>query len=439
MNKVMKYQLEILEDQLSFKEIMQVLFQLQRDVRNIKNRTIQMCWDFDTKSMQHKQETGEYLDCFEMFGYKMFTGYVYSQLRDTYSYMFSANFSSAIKEASDKFKADKKDILKGEKSIPSYTKNQPIHLNNRSIKLICDDGVHWNAELSLFSKAYSKELGLPSTKLRFKVSVKDKSQRAILGRCYTEEYKLSASQLIYNEKKKKWFLYLSYGFENVVDDTLNEQNVMGVNLGLIYPVYMAFNNNRNQYYIEGGEIEAFRAQVEKRTQQRQRQGKYCGDGRIGHGTQTRIKPIYNAKQKVSNFRDTINHRYSRYIVDMALKHNCGIIQLENLKDISTDQLFLKNWPYYDLQQKIEYKAKEKGIKVIYIEPQYTTLRCSKCGHIDDENHDSNDLTLFHCTKCGYKTNAYFNAAKNISMLGIDKDIEIALKEQAKQKKEAKTA
>ena len=46
--------------------------------------------------------------------------------------------------------------------------------------------------------------------------------------------------------------------------------------------------------------------------------------------------------KIARFKDTINHRYSRYIVDMAVKNNCGVIQMEDLKGISKNNIF-KNW------------------------------------------------------------------------------------------------
>jgi IS605 OrfB family transposase len=155
------------------------------------------------------------------------------------------------------------------------------------------------------------------------------------------------------------------------------------------------------------------------------QRKYCGEGSIGHGVHTRIKPIEVMSDKIANFRDTCNHKYSRYVVDMAVKHKCGVIQMEDLTGISKDEVFLKNWSYYDLQQKIEYKAKEVGINVKYIKPQYTSQRCSKCGHIHKDNRKAQ--AEFECQVCGFKTNADYNAARNIATPDIDKIIEQQLK------------
>ena len=141
-----------------------------------------------------------------------------------------------------------------------------------------------------------------------------------------------------------------------------------------------------------------------------------------------MKPIEILTDKVGNFRDTTNHKYSRYVVDMAIKHNCATIQMEDLSGITEDaNRFLKNWTYFDLQTKIEYKAKEVGITVIKINPEYTSQRCSKCGYISRENRKSQ--AEFQCIECGFEENADYNAAKNISTSGIERLIQERLAKQ----------
>lgn len=91
---------------------------------------------------------------------------------------------------------------------------------------------------------------------------------------------------------------------------------------------------------------------------------------------------------------------------------------------NTNERMLKDWSYYDLQSKIEYKAKELGIEVNYINPKYTSKRCSRCGCIHNENRDGQkDQARFECKICGYKENADINASKNISIPNIDNIIE----------------
>ncbi|MDN4595213.1 hypothetical protein [Polycladomyces subterraneus] len=107
-------------------------------------------------------------------------------------------------------------------------------------------------------------------------------------------------------------------------------------MGIVYPVYIAISDSPVRYHIEGGEIERFRRQVERRRKQLLKQGKYCGDGRRGHGRQTRIKPIEALSEKIANFRKTTNHKYARYVVDLALKQKCGTIALSPAA--------MKHWP-----------------------------------------------------------------------------------------------
>ncbi len=50
-------------------------------------------------------------------------------------------------------------------------------------------------------------------------------------------------------------------------------------------------------------------------------------------------------------------------------------------------------------------------EIIFVNPAYTSMRCSKCGHTDKENRKSQ--AVFCCKACDYTGNADLNAAKNI--------------------------
>lgn len=93
---------------------------------------------------------------------------------------------------------------------------------------------------------------------------------------------------------------------------------------------------------------------------------------------------------------------------------------------------MKNWSYYDLQSKIEYKSKDKGINVVFINPKFTSKRCNRCGNIRSENRIcKNDQAKFKCIVCGHEDNADINASKNIAIPYIDKIIDEYLKEKGK--------
>jgi putative transposase len=62
-----------------------------------------------------------------------------------------------------------------------------------------------------------------------------------------------------------------------------------------------------------------------------------------------------------------------------------------------------------LVRRLEDKAPSRVEK---IKPQYTSQRCSACGHVDANSRESQPR--FVCTACGFACNADVNAAKNIA-------------------------
>lgn len=94
-----------------------------------------------------------------------------------------------------------------------------------------------------------------------------------------------------------------------------------------------------------------------------------------------------------------------------------------MKGISEINLFLKDWSYYDLQNKITNKAAEYGIEVVTIDPKYTSRRCSKCGNINTGEDNLKNDRFYVCELCGYRTSYDHNAARNIAFPNIEEEID----------------
>jgi IS605 OrfB family transposase len=432
--KVMRYQLIYTDDDvLAFKDFMNVIRELQFDMFRIKNRAIQLYWEYSGYESDYKQKFGEYPKAekfAEISGSNAIRSYVYGDVVKKYYKNNKRNASAALQLIDKKYKADSKDYYAGKKSIASFKKDSPIELHNSNITILQinpNNYKEYQCTLSLVSNPYKKELGIAKGAFSFKIKTDKGSSDAILQRIATGEWKVTSSKLII--KNGKLFLNLGYSFETKDDkNAFVDGRIMGVDLGIVYPAYMSFNDNPKREKIIGGEIENFRRKVESEKRSVMQQTKYCGNGKIGHGRKCRTKSQDKFSGKIANFRDRINHQYSKFIVDFAYSNNCGTIQMEKLDGISKDSVFLKNWSYYDLQNKIKYKAEQKGINVIFINPKFTSQRCSKCGYIDKENRPTQELFL--CKKCGFKTNADYNASQNLATMDIDRIIDEEVKNQS---------
>ena len=71
-----------------------------------------------------------------------------------------------------------------------------------------------------------------------------------------------------------------------------------------------------------------------------------------------------------------------------------------------------------LSSMLEYKTGlANGVGMILVNPAYTSQTCSQCGHVANENRESQ--AVFVCKKCSYTANADVNAAWNILQRGLD--------------------
>lgn len=69
----------------------------------------------------------------------------------------------------------------------------------------------------------------------------------------------------------------------------------------------------------------------------------------------------------------------------------------------------------EFRRQLGYKLNWAGGLLLEVSPQYTSQRCSRCGHVAKDSRQSRDT--FCCVQCGHETHADLNAAKNILAAG----------------------
>lgn len=412
-----------------FTDIKAVLSAVFYAAFHVTNETVSEYHSFNIERKVFKETHGEYPNNIELIGYKNFRNYAANKHKDRLASLgvMSDQYAGVTDNAIKMYDKKKSDILKGNAVIPQVRRDS-IELNFRSRATTVEGNV---ITTSVLTKEKARELNpeAKNGKVAFVVDTGRKGVgKQILARIQSGEYKLCDS-CIKTNGKNGYYIKLSYQVPSDKPQGIDEGKTLGIDLGIANAAVLAVDGSPKNLFIEGGEIDAFRRRIEGRRKSMLNQLKYCSDNRKGHGRKALYKPLDAISTKISDFKDTVNHRYSKKIVEFAIKNGCGTIQMEDISGISSRDTRLATWSYYDLQSKIEYKAKLAGIVVKKINPAYTSQRCNKCGCIDAESRPNQNT--FKCTTCGHTANADLNAARNIAMPNIEKIIAEQLKIQRK--------
>jgi len=134
------------------------------------------------------------------------------------------------------------------------------------------------------------------------------------------------------------------------------------------------------------------------------------------------KKLKRLSGRQRNFQKDVNHRISKRLVELAERTH-RMIAIEDLEGIQKRARAVRkeqrgkhsNWSFGQLRDFLTYKAKMAGVKLVVVDPRYTSQRCAACGHIAKENRRSQ--SQFSCVACGHTAHADVNAAANISRLG----------------------
>ncbi len=187
---------------------------------------------------------------------------------------------------------------------------------------------------------------------------------------------------------------------------------MGVDVG-INCLAVASTTDKKCKFFAGGEIKNHR-NVRKNERRRLQKagGRYLG-------TRSSMRLLGNLAGRETRFMTAVNHTVSRRLVEYAAENDVSVIGMEDLTGIrkrtetKVSQEFRyehSSWAFRQLQGFVEYKAKEAGIVVLYVDPAHTSQTCPRCNHISRNNRSR--LT-FRCEKCGYGTHADRVGAMNI--------------------------
>lgn len=134
------------------------------------------------------------------------------------------------------------------------------------------------------------------------------------------------------------------------------------------------------------------------------------------GAKKLLKRLSGREQRTATL---VNHTISKRIVDIAKSAGKGIAieDLTGIRDTASNRgkkmrARIGRWGFYQLRVFLSYKAILKGVRLVVIEPAYTSQMCNACYRIGKRRGE-----VFKCQNCNVLSNADVNAAKNIAFLG----------------------
>lgn len=317
-------------------------------------------------------------------------------------------FNTLKQDVFKHFNETKKEQSRGERSLATYKRGIPVPFSLTEKNVIVSEGD--NYYLTWFEE----------TRFRLNFGKDRSNNRAIIDNCLkTKKYNLCTAAKI-QLKNKKLFLLVTIDIPKTENSPIKGK-VMGVDLGVVHPAYVAVNDGPERSLIgDGNAFQKQRDMFRRRFKELQR----CQLTQGGNGRKHKTKATEILRGKERNWVQTENHRISREIVNLAIRWNVETIQMENLKGFGKNsegevetmhKRLLGRWSYFELQKDIEYKAQMAGIKVVYINPAYTSQTCHVCGKKGDRTERDTFICLnTECSCYGKPQDADMNAAINIA-------------------------
>lgn len=223
-------------------------------------------------------------------------------------------------------------------------------------------------------------------------------------------YKFGTAWLVF-DKAKRCFLHIpvTQHINTLEKDDISV--VVGIDRG-IRKIAVAYDGTRTVTYSGRGikHKRAKYAAVRKSLQQR--------------GTPSARRRLKRIGHRENGWMRDVNHCISKALV--TSRPVGTLFVLEDLKGIrcATERIRAKDryvsvsWSYYDLEQKLSYKAALAGQRVVKVNPSYTSQRCPVCGKID--SHSRNKQKHFYCCSgCGYRSDDDRIGAMNLYQLGLE--------------------
>ena len=230
------------------------------------------------------------------------------------------------------------------------------------------------------------------------------------GHYFSDNCKFGTAKLV--NKRNKFYLYIPVTYEITELKKSEVSNVVGIDRGIRF-LAATYDSNGKSVFYDGNVIKQKRAHYKSLRKQLQQVG-----------TSSSRRRMKATGQRENRWMQDVNHCVSKALVENNPVGTLFVIEdLSGIRSATErvkvkDRYVFVSWSYYDLEQKLSYKALKHHQLVEKVNPAYTSQTCPKCGHTEKANRNKK-LHIFCCRNCGYKSNDDRIGAMNLHRMGIE--------------------
>lgn len=320
---------------------------------------------------------------------------------------------SALKTVSAKYKTVKKQLIQN-----------PYKYRTKDGRTICiRKDLSWLEKPVHFSRPQadlvrSRDYSFIDNKKKISVNTLGKRVKVTFDMpenfaCYFNEgWSFGTAKLV--SLKNKWYLHIPVTKD--IPDSFSPESpshIVGIDRGLRF-IAVSYDEKGNCSFFNGKDILQKRSKFMKVRKELQSKGT--------KSSKRRLKALSGRENR---WMTDVNHQLSKALADRYGSNTLFVI--EDLSGISfrggsmssrnkKQHREISSWSFYQLEQFLMYKAKEKGSFVLKVPATYTSQRCPKCGRIHKNNrrHKTHEYV---CDVCGYRSNDDRVGAMNLYVLG----------------------
>ncbi len=261
----------------------------------------------------------------------------------------------------------------------------------------------WNRDYSLVANSFS----VNTLEGRLKLSYHADNFEKYFDK---QLYSFGTAKLV--NKHNKYYLHIPVSFQTFDEDLSKISNVVGIDRGINF-IIATYDSKHKSGFVSGRFIKQKRAKFKEVRRQLQHVKT--------PSSRRRLKAI---GERENRWMQDVNHQVSKALVQNNPEHTLFVLEdLTGIRQATEkvrrkDRYISVSWSFYDLEQKLKYKAALHNCSVINVDPRYTSQTCPVCGHTEKSNRNKR-LHLFCCKTCGYRSNDDRIGAMNLYRKGIE--------------------